>query len=100
LRSVHRRLLVTDQDVAQPRLRVQGIVERQHRAARIAENRVDAEVQEGLDQRRRSTGERCSKRDRGLARSRGVHGDGDSIVHAVIVPAKARKMVPFCRHAL
>ncbi len=51
LGGMHRRLLVAHQHVAQPRLLVERVVERQRRAARVAEDGVDAAVDQRLQQR-------------------------------------------------
>ena len=44
-----RALLVADQDVLQPLLVEQGVIDRQHRPARIAEKHLDALVDKGAD---------------------------------------------------
>ena len=49
LRGVSRALLVADEDVAKLVLVEDGVVDRQHRAARIAEDHLDALVLERLD---------------------------------------------------
>jgi hypothetical protein len=54
---VHRRLLVAHQHVAQPRLAVQRVVERQCRAAGIAEDRVDAAFDQRVEQGDGAVGE-------------------------------------------
>ncbi len=45
-----RRLFVADEDVLDPAMFEQRVVDRQHRAARIAEHDLHAEVDQGLDQ--------------------------------------------------
>ena len=50
LGGVGRGLLVADEDVLDPRLLEQRVIDRQHRAARIAEHILDAEVGQGLNE--------------------------------------------------
>ncbi len=65
--GVHRALLMADQDVAQRILLVEGVVDRQYRAARIAENDINALVDQGLDDDLRSA-QRLGRHDALLRR--------------------------------
>ncbi len=46
---MHRALLVAHQDVAHLLLLEQGVIDREHRAARVAEQVLDALIHQGLD---------------------------------------------------
>ena len=71
LRRMHRGLLVPDQDVAQAVLLKQGVIDRQHRAARISENDLYALVDQRLDDHLRAAIRICLAVDRRLGGSRG-----------------------------
>jgi len=58
---MHGRLLVTDQDVAQPGLPVECVIERQGRAAGIAEQRVDAAFDQRVEQQLGAVAEGCER---------------------------------------
>jgi hypothetical protein len=66
LGGMGRALLVADQDVAQGRFGEEGVIDRQHRAARIAEQGVDALVDEApAPPSRRRTWRPCNGVPRG-----------------------------------
>lgn len=69
-RRVHGGLLMANQDVAQPRFAMQGIVKRQGGAAGIAEDRVHAARHQGVQQ---DLGAKTLGGFHGLAKPEGLH---------------------------